>query len=118
VAQSALTALVGQRVYHKLPAAPLWPLVVVSKVDDAELQWHTSTLRMQCDVWGDGNSAAAEANVDLIARTLVSVMRDLRGAWTSGRISNVGHANTIPSPDPDTGRARQIVDLFIELNPT
>lgn len=115
--QGSLTALVGQRIYYKLPAVPLWPLVVVSKVDDTELQWHTSTLRMQCDVWGDGNSAFAEAQVDLIARTLISVMRDMVGIWTSGRISNVGHANTIPSPDPDTGRARQIVDFFVELNP-
>jgi hypothetical protein len=56
--------------------------------------------------------------VRAIFAALVSVSRDLRGAWSSGRISNSAITNGVMLPDPNTGRQRIAVDFHIESNAT
>lgn len=117
LAQASLTALVGTRIYDRIPASPTWPLLVVSDVDIQELEWHTWLARVQVDVWGAGGSQADWQQVRTIARTLYSVARDLRGSWTAGDISNAAPLIIVPAPDETTGRARLVVDLQLETNP-
>lgn len=113
LAQQALVTLVGQRVYVKRPAEPTWPLLQLSVVDDREREWYSGEARVQVDVWGAGSADADVAQVGLIVRTLVSVTRDLVGAWPAGSISNAAVESAVPQPDPVTGRFRIAVDLTV-----
>jgi hypothetical protein len=117
LAQSSLTALVGTRIYDRIPGNPVWPLLVLTVVDEVELEWHTGNARVQVDVWGAGNTSADAQQAQTVARTVRAVTRDLRGSWTAGDISNAAPAVTIPAPDETTGRARFVIDLLIETNP-
>lgn len=117
LAQSPVTALVGTRIYPRIPDTPTWPLLRVSVVDEIERQWHTGLARVQVDCWGAGNTLTDEQQARTIARTLVSVHRDLRGAYASGRISNTGLGAVVPAPDPDNGRPRFVVDLLLHVHP-
>lgn len=117
LAQPSLTALVGTRILPRIPASPVWPLLVLTVVDSGELEWHTGEARVQVDVWGAGGQDADWQAVYTIARTLVSVARDLRGAYGPGRIANSAPASTVPQPDQTTGRARLVVDLILHTAP-
>jgi hypothetical protein len=115
LAQASVSALVDARGYDRIPVSPTWPLLVFTLVDETESpEPAIGEARIQVDVWGEQLSElGAATEVGLIARTLVSVVRDLRGTWTAGRIVNSAHLGTIPQPDPVSGRARNIVDLQI-----
>jgi hypothetical protein len=117
LAQSSLTALVGTRIYDRIPGTPTWPLLVLTVIDEVELEWHTGQPRVQVDVWGAGSTATDAANALTIARTVRSVTRDLRGSWTAGDISNAAPSTIVPAPDQTTGRARYVIDLLLETNP-
>ena len=116
--QSAVTALVGTRITDRIPDSPIWPLIVVSVVSEQEKEWHTGSARVQCDVWGRGPTSVDKLEVRAIFAALVSVSRDLRGAWSSGRISNSAITNGVMLPDPNTGRQRIAVDFHIESHAT
>ena len=115
LAQSALTALVDQRIYYAIPANPVFPLVVLSIVDADELRPETLTSRVQADVWGNGNSTQDVLDTEAIVAVLRSVARNLVGTWGGAAISNAVAGQAIPNPDSTTGRARTIVDLLIDL---
>lgn len=116
--QSSISALVGTRIYDRVPAgSPTWPLLVVDTVDEAETEWHTLQGRVQLDVWGVGPSSDDEQQARLLARTIIAAIRDMRGTWASGRIVNTGLLNMLPAPDDETGRARFVIDLFVEVMP-
>ena len=116
VAQSSLTALVVQRIYYSIPASPVYPLLVLSLVDDGELRPETLTARVQVDVWGPGSTTQQVVDCKALAAVVRSVARDLRGTWGGATISNSVVDQAIPSADPTTGRARFIVDLLLEVN--
>lgn len=116
LAQSALTALVDQRIYYAIPANPTYPLIVLSIVDADELRPETLTARVQADVWGSGGSTQDTLDTEAIAAVLRSVARNLVGTWGSASISNAVAGQAIPQPDSTTGRARTIVDIQIEVN--
>lgn len=115
LAQPSVTALVSTRIYDRLPGSPTYPLLVVTSVDGSESDEPViGEDRVQIDVWG---RPLAELNARTDARTLAatvkSVVRDLRGTWTAGKIVNSAHLNTVPQPDDTSGRTRYIVDLQI-----
>ena len=116
LAQPAVTALVGTRISDRIPDSPVWPLIVVSVISDQEREWHTGLSRVQVDVWGSGPTSGDKATVRAVYAALLSVARDLRGAWPAGRISNSAIINGVMLPDPDTGRQRIAVDFHIETN--
>lgn len=116
LAQTSLTVLVATRIYYAIPAAPVYPLLVLSIVDADELRPETLTARVQADVWGDGNDTQAVLDCEAIAAVLRSVARNLVGTWGGASISNAVAGQAIPQPDSTTGRARMIVDLQLELN--
>jgi hypothetical protein len=121
LAQTALTALVDQRIYYAIPAPvggvePTYPLIVLSIVDADELRPETLTARVQADIWGKGKENQDVLDTEAIAAVLRSVARSLVGTWGSAAISNSVAGQAIPSPDSTTGRARTIVDLLIDLN--
>lgn len=112
--QTPVTALVSTRLYSRLPDAPTWPLLVVSLVDHAESpEPALGTARVQVDSWGAGNGPGYDQAAFLLARTVVSVARDLRGTYAGGTIVGCSPGLIVAAPDPDTGRARSIVDLII-----
>lgn len=115
LAQTAVTTFVGSRMYDRVPESPAWPLIVIDTVDEAETDWHTWESRVQVDVWGSGPSSDDEQQARLIARTIIASMRDLRGAWPAGHLVNIGMANLIPAPDEETGRARFVIDLMVQV---
>lgn len=112
VAQSALTALVAQRIYYAIPATPTYPLLVLSLVDEDELRPETLSARVQVDVWAAGGTTQQVIDAKAIVAVLRSVARDLRSA----NISNAVAGQAVPGADITTGRARFIVDLLLELN--
>ena len=115
LAQTALTALVGQRVYYAIPANPTYPLVVLTVVDSDELRPETLTARVQADVWGEGNSTQDVLDTEAVVAVIRSVARSLVGTWGGAAISNAVAGQAIPQPDTETGRARTIVDLLLEI---
>lgn len=116
LAQSPVTALVSTRIHFAIPSAPTWPLIVLTLIDDDELRPETLTARIQADVWGAGNTTQDTLDCKLIASTIRSVARDMRGTWGAAQVSNAVAGPIVPSPDDTTGRARQIVDLLLEIN--
>lgn len=115
LAQPAVTALVSTRIYGQLPATPTWPLLVVSTVDDDEGgDPYLGLARVQVDCWGAGPSAADVAQARLLARSVRSVARDLKGTYAGGTITGAAPALFLAQPDPQTGRARFVVDLNVE----
>jgi hypothetical protein len=116
LAQTALTALVDQRIYYAIPATPTYPLIVLTIVDADELRPETLTARVQADIWGEGNTTQDVLDTEAIAAVLRSVARSLVGTWGGAAISNSVAGQAIPSPDSTTGRARTIVDLLLDLN--
>lgn len=116
LAQTALTALVDQRIYYAIPATPTYPLVMLSIVDADELRPETLTARVQVDIWGKGNTTQDVLDTEAIAAVVRSVARSLVGTWGSAAISNAVAGQAIPNPDTTTGRARTIVDLLLEIN--
>lgn len=115
LAQATVTSLVGQRIYYAIPSTPVFPLLVLSLVDDDELRPETLTARVQVDVWGNGNTTQDVLDCKAIAAAVRSVARDLKGSWPA-RISNSVAGQIVPNPDDTSGRARFIVDLLLELN--
>lgn len=117
LAQSTLTAQVSTRIYDRLPgsAAQVYPLLVVTSVDSGESDEPTiGDARVQVDVWGRPLAEVnARSQAWTVTATLISVIRDLRGTWTAGKIVNSALLNTIPQPDDTSGRTRYIVDLQI-----
>jgi hypothetical protein len=121
LAQTALTALVAQRIYYAIPAPvggvePTYPLIVLSIVDADELRPETLTARVQADIWGAGGSTQDTLDCEAIAAVIRSVARNLVGTWGGASISNAVAGQAIPQPDSTTGRARTIVDLQLEVN--
>lgn len=116
-AQPTLVDLVGQRIYITRPADPDWPLIQLTMVDEQELEWHTLFARVQCDIWGLDSSDVSIRNVRAVGRRLISVSRDLIGTYPSGTLNLVTPGIMVPSPDPDTGKARTYVDLRLEIQP-
>jgi hypothetical protein len=117
-AQSTVTALVSTRLYSRLPDVPTWPLLVVTLVDhDESPEPAFGVARVQVDAWGAGNGPGYDQAAFTLARTVVSVARDLRGTYAGGTIVGCAPGLIVPAPDPDTGRARSIVDLLLTSHP-
>lgn len=118
LAQPSLTSsAVGTRWSVRVPASPTYPLGAISTVDDAELQWHTSTARLQVDVWGKGPQPQDEAEVLAVAALLRAAARDLVGDYPGGSISSSSPGQVISGQEGTSGRYRAIVDLTIEFHP-
>ena len=74
LAQPSITALVGTRIYARIPTAPVWPLIVVGTVDDTEAPDPIlGESRIQLDVWGAGGTDSNTQQARLIARNLRDV---------------------------------------------
>jgi hypothetical protein len=113
--QADLVALVSDRVYTGWPEYQLYPMILVSVVDQLELDAECHSARVQVDCWGQGLTPADETESALIARTVVSVSRDLRGAWPAGHITNSAPLTFVAAPSD--GWWRYSVDVFLELYP-
>lgn len=122
LAQSSITDIVGTRVFDRIPATPTYPLVAVTVISDDEYTDPAlGTARVQIDCWGAGSGQTHSEQARRLARTVRSVARDLRGTYAgpasaTGVISAASPAAFISAFDPDTGRARFIIDLFIETH--
>jgi hypothetical protein len=115
VAQSPVTTLVAQRIYYAIPETPVYPLLVLSLVDEDEVRPDTLGARVQVDVWGQGGTPQQVIDAKAIAAAIRSVARDLKGSWSGATISNCVAGQVVPSPDTTTGRTRFVVDLQVEL---
>jgi Protein of unknown function (DUF3168) len=113
-AQSVITALVGARIYDRVPASPVYPLLEVLSVDDGESAGEpiVGESRVQVNCWGAGTGPGHVQQTRLIARTVRAVCRDLVGTHAAGRIVSAAPVLFVPAPD-ETGRARFIIDLSL-----
>lgn len=118
LAQTTLTALIAQRIYWAIPSEPppIYPLLVVSSVDDDEERPEALIARVQVDVWGEGKTVVDVNACKTVARTIRSVARDLVGTWGSATITLAVAGQIIPNPDTTSGRARFIVDLELHVS--
>lgn len=117
LAQTAITSsAVGTRIHWQVPETTTYPIWVLSLVDDIELRPETLDVRVQVDVWGDGDTAQDLADAKASAAVLRASARDLNGDWAAGKIRGCVAGLIVPNPDPTGGRVRYIVDLTFELN--
>jgi hypothetical protein len=118
VAQTSLSVLLpSDQVATSTPPTPTYPLIVLAIVDDSELAPDRAFVRVQVNIWGKSGGIKDTKEVFDIAAVVRSIARDLRGTWSSGKISNSAPGQILDAPDPVTGRARAIVDLLLETNP-
>lgn len=108
LAQGSVTALVSTRVYTRKPDAPTWPLITVRRVAGgltlADGPEDNPTLQVDCWAAGDDEDQAS-----LIARTVVSVLANMRAYDTHLGPHHV--TSLVPLTDPDTGRSRVSLDV-------
>lgn len=105
-----LTLIISTRVSTKLPTAPVYPLIVLSRVGGRSGDW-SEPARVQFDCW-----AETEGQASLLARTLVAEHRNLRGTYPGGRIVLTSVVSgPLPQPDLVSGRPREIVDLLVQV---
>jgi hypothetical protein len=121
LARQAVTALVADRIYVRMPEYQQWPLLLVTTVvdDEQDAEGSVGLARLQIGCWGQGILPRHEDEANLIARTVRSAARDLRGVYTAGTIEGASPVapGVVPAPDPQTGRARCLVDLLLIVTP-
>jgi hypothetical protein len=112
-AQSTVTAI-SPRIVSRTTSTSVYPLYEVFVVDTGEAGDPVlGESRVQVNCWGGGNGPSFDQQALLMARTVRSVSRDLKGTYTGGTIVRCWSELAIPGPDATTGRARFIVDLLI-----
>lgn len=107
-----VAAIVGTRVFDRIPATPTWPLLTVGIVDYGEAvdpSWVAG--RVQFDAWGPGGTSLAWQVALELANAVVASSRDLVGTWPSGRIVAAGSPLVIPVRED---RAHYAIDLYLE----
>jgi hypothetical protein len=117
LARTQVAAVVADRIHWKLPSNPTYPLLIVEPVDDIEDGPGASTSRVQVNCWGNGNTSVDVLAASDLARVVASVARDLVGSYPDGDIADALPGSIIPAHDPQTGRARFILDLQLNLYP-
>lgn len=115
--EAAVTTLVGNRIYDRIPASPTWPLITVLTVSDLEaadpIGWEVIE---QVDVFGKSGSRQDTYDARTIARTIRAYARDLAGTYSSGTVAACsGDQIRDLGPDPDSGRAHFAIDLTLTI---
>lgn len=127
--QTAITTLVGTRVYTRLPKTPIWPLITVAIVAGTErIADHLDEVVIQIDAWGFiDTDPGVPANTDhaiqahLVARTARAVL--LLAPLVAHSRGVVSHVRTIrpAQPLPDTtyspARPRYSLDMAVTVHP-
>lgn len=114
VAQPAVTAFVAARVHDRIPSSPVYPLIRLDLIsDDEERDPSLGFARVQAGCWGTGAGPNDTAAAQQLARTIRAAARDLQGTYAAGVIVSCSPGLIVPAPDPTTGRARFLVDLFL-----
>lgn len=127
--QTAITALVGTRIYSRIPRNPAWPLITVTIVAGTErIAHHLDEITIQVDAWGYiDTDPGAPPNSDhtvqthLIARTARAVL--MRMPLTKHSRGIVSHVRTVrpAQPLPDTtyspARPRYSLDMAVTVHP-
>ena len=115
--QTAVTAI-SPRIVSRTTSTSVYPLYEVFVVDTGEAGDPVlGESRVQVNCWGGGNGPNYDQQALLMARTVRSVARDLKGIYAGGTITGCAPGLIVPAPDSDTGRARFIIDLIIESHP-
>lgn len=121
VTQTAVTALVGQRIYGaRLPAAPTFPAIRIQRIgstvvdEDAALD----AALLQVDCWATSLSAEQEAWT--VATTVRTALRNMRNyTHPAGYVAEC-RTESGPQwlPDADLDKARQQLDVRVWTIPT
>lgn len=106
-AQAAVVAITP-RISTVIPPAPIFPLIRVTKVADYGIDREGSSgVLIQVECWADDDATAS-----LLARTVQACVGDLPRVTGSGWVALVDvPSGPIPTPDPESERARYILDL-------
>lgn len=108
-ATASVTALVGSRISTNRGST--YPALVVTRVGGGPDSPASDLALLQLDCW-----ATDDATASLLARTVVAAHRDLRritaGGWTA--LTDI-QAGPIPVPEEETGLARYVIDLEIQV---
>lgn len=107
-AQAAVTAITSTRIGTVIPDTPVFPLIRLTKVAERftdEEGLEEVTVQVEC--WADSDATASQ-----LARTVVAARKDMRGVYAGGWMGLVDVASgPTPAPDPESQRARYILDL-------
>lgn len=124
-----LPSLLGRRVFFAMPDKPVWPLVRVYDTgggpEGGEVPMENR--RVAWDIWGRpriGDKANLGAgtfeDVTAIVLAIKSWLHDLYGPignTGSTWVLNAEVTNAVPSPDPDAGAARYLIDSLFTIRP-
>lgn len=110
-AQAAVTALVGQRISHKLGG--IYPAIRITDVGTMARGPEEELRRLQIECFADSYDVA-----ERIAATVVSVLPEARGTWAGGFCAGAGvESGPFYSPDVDPERHRHQLDIAFALYP-
>lgn len=111
-AQTSIAAIVGTRIASEIPTAPVFPLLRVTKAASIETDIEGREVAlMSVECWAD-----TDATASLLARTVVAARKDMSATYAAGWVALVDvSGGPIPAYDPESERARWIVDLDIVI---
>lgn len=109
--QSTVTALCGKRISPVLDAT--LPAIRLTNVGPIERGPEEALQRIQVECW-----AATYDDAEKLANTVVSVLPEARGQWTSGYCAGGAvEAGPFDSPDPESEKYRVQLDVGLWLYP-
>lgn len=113
-AQAELTALVGQRIYAKLPKAPTFPAVRLMRVGGTPvIAQHLDVARLQVEAF-----APAKYDAWRVAATAQAAIHLLPGIHFEGVVTAVEDAVGLTwAPDNQTDRPRYLFDVLVYAHP-
>jgi len=110
-AQAAVTDLAGKRISHKLDAQ--LPAIRLTNVGPIERGPEEALQRIQVECWAETYDDAED-----LANVVVSVLPEARGEWPAGYCAGGGvESGPFDSPDPESEKYRQQLDLALWLYP-
>jgi hypothetical protein len=113
----SLAPLHGGRVSVRMPSGAAAALRVTSIGGFQDAPWEGFS-EYQIECWGPGVDDAAYQAAHMLARTVIAAVYDMPGPVTGGRVTSaVPTLRPLESPDADTGRARYIVQVQIQVYP-
>jgi hypothetical protein len=110
-AQTAITDICGKRISPKLDT--VLPAIRLTNVGPIERGPEEALQRIQVECW-----AASYDDAEKLANTVVSVLPEARGQWTSGYCAGGAvESGPFDSPDLESEKYRQQLDLALWLYP-
>jgi hypothetical protein len=112
--KTAITNIVGSRIGIAILGTA--PAIRYTLLTNVTIGGGASTARYQVECWGT-EGAPDDGTTDLLARTIISVMRDMNGSIGGATVSGAWADNAMRQDDTTTNRPRHILDIAFTARP-